>query len=268
MYKELPDAVWERIAPLLEPFQRRVPGGKASVSPRSLLDGVLYHLVTGCQWERIPRCYGAKSTIYEHYRDWGDAGIFDQILALSLDVYEARQGVAWEWEAMDGSLIPAPGCGCASEEALGPNPTDRGRGGSKLHLLVDERGIPLSLEVAGANVNDGSLATTTLDAALLEKPEDTVAHLCLDKGYDSARVQAEALKRGYLPHIKKRGIREEATPLPQGSRYPARRWVVERTLAWFKAFRALRTRFARLRKTFWTLVCFAAALIVFRTVGL
>ncbi len=51
---------------------------------------------------------------------------------------------------MDGSLLSAPGCGKDPQEGLGSNPTDRGRGGSKLHLLVDEQGIPLGVKVAGA----------------------------------------------------------------------------------------------------------------------
>lgn len=70
---------------------------------------------------------------------------------------------------------------------MGPNPTDRGKLGTKRSLLTDGRGLPLGLAVAGANVIDFKLLEQTLDAAVVPRPNPTPAqpqHLCLDKGYD------------------------------------------------------------------------------------
>jgi IS5 family transposase len=73
----------------------------------------------------------------------------------------------------------------AREEA-GPHPTDRGKKGSKRHLLVDGAGIPLSLELTGANVHDVKRIQEVLDGVVAARPEWTgipKEHLCADKGY-------------------------------------------------------------------------------------
>lgn len=46
---------------------------------------------------------------------------------------------------------------CAGEKGgppTGPNPVDRGKTGSKLYVLSDAQGIPLSVGVSDANVHD------------------------------------------------------------------------------------------------------------------
>ncbi|WP_439004821.1 transposase [Ralstonia holmesii] len=55
---------------------------------------------------------------------------------------------------------PAPGGG----EQTGPNPTDRDKLGSKRHLVVDRRGVPLTLMVAGANRHDSIVFEALVDA--------------------------------------------------------------------------------------------------------
>ena len=271
MFKEVPDDLWQRIAPLLLPFQRKHSGGKPALSQRQILNGILYVLTTGCQWEMLPNCYGSKSAVHEHFQRWRSAGVFDQVFRLCLEYYDALKGIDWEWQSMDGSLLAAPGCGKDSQEGLGANPTDRGRGGSKLHVLVDEQGIPLGIEVRGANLHDSRLVGTTCEALIIEAPpkeEGESHHLCLDKGYDYPRVEDEVQMLGYTPHIKRRGIQEEDALLSDGRRYPARRWVVERTFAWLKAFRAVRTRYTRKLANYLALVYFACALRIFqRTVA-
>lgn len=61
------------------------------------------------------------------------------------------KGIAWRWQGIDGAMFKAP----MGQEPVGPNPTDRGKNGSKCHLLVDGRGVPLLIVVTSAYVNDG-----------------------------------------------------------------------------------------------------------------
>ena len=68
--------------------------------------------------------------------------------------------------------------------AIGRNPTDRGKAGSKKSILVDAAGGPLSVAVAGANVHDTKLLRPTLESIVVARPEGT-QNLCLDKGYDN-----------------------------------------------------------------------------------
>ena len=97
---------------------------------------------------------------------------------------------------------------------------------------MNGEGGPLSIVVAGANVHDAKLLEATLDAIVVERPQPTEEepqHLCLDKGYDNPSGRGAAARHGYREHIRRIG--EEKLDASGDKRYPARRWVVERTLA-------------------------------------
>ena len=107
-YFEIPDALWERIEPLFSRMVRKRPGGSTPTPFRVLLAGMLYRLKTGCQWGMIPKHYGSKSALHEHYQRWVHAGIFEEILRIIASEYQTSVGFDFEWQSMDGSLIPAP----------------------------------------------------------------------------------------------------------------------------------------------------------------
>jgi len=108
LFSEMPDSLWEKIEPILEPFKRKRLGGSPPLSFRNIMNGILFRLKTGCQWSMIPACYGSKSAIHEHYRHWVRRGVFDEIFQAYLEEYHAKDGLELEWQSMDGSLIPAP----------------------------------------------------------------------------------------------------------------------------------------------------------------
>ena len=81
------------------------------------------------------------------------------------------------------------------------------------------------------------------------------------KGYDYARVEVEVNDHGYIPHIRRIG---EAKMADGEKTQPARRWVVERTIAWMKGFRAIRTRYFCKAQNYLAMIHLACALIVFR----
>ena len=122
-------------------------------------------------------------------------------------------------------------------DLIGPNPTDRGKAGVKRSLLVDREGGPLSITVAGANVHDAKLLEATLNAIVVKRPQPTEEepqHLCLDKGYDpSVGLPLDTAGAHPTHRLDSRGAK----------RYPARRWVVERTLAWLSKCRAVLVRY-------------------------
>jgi len=262
---EISDDFWCKVEPLLAPFKRTKSGGSPPRDFRSILNGIFYVLKTGCQWHFLPPCYGSKSAVHEHFQRWAHAGVFAEIFRLYAQEYHALKGIQWEWQAMDGTLLQAPVRGqpvCLAEEGLGRNPTDRGRSGSKLHLHVEQQGVPLAIELVGANVHDSRLVSPTLALDVLSRPAPTTEHpqhLCLDKGYDYARVDTEVAEKAYVPHIRRIG--EEKTTAGATTQ-PARRWVVERTIAWLKGFRAIRTRYTCLGVNFRALVDLACALIL------
>ena len=84
----------------------------------------------------------------------------------------------------------------------GSNPTDRGKAGSKRHLLTDQKGIPLSVVISGANRHDMKKLDHLLEATLLYPPLDVRQNLCLDRGYDYAECRMLLEDFGYIAHIR------------------------------------------------------------------
>lgn len=119
--------------------------------------------------------------------------------------------------------------------------------------------------MAPANVHDTKLLAQTLDAVIVERPEPTSSkpqHLCLDKGYDNPTGRQAAAERGYTPHIRRIG--EEKLDSKRRKRFPARRWVVERTLGWLSKCRAILIRYDKKSSNYLGLLKLACALLWFR----
>ena len=95
-------------------------------------------------------------------------------------------------------------------DSVSRNPTDRGKADSKQSVLIDGRGGPLSMVVAGANVHDTKLLRITLESVVVERHgvgDEGIQHLCLDKGYDNSTGHQAVAAYRYRGHIKR--VREE-----------------------------------------------------------
>jgi putative transposase len=100
------------------------------------------------------------------------------------------------------------GQGAPRGAKTGPNPTDRGKSGTKRHILTDQRGTPLSAFITGANVHDMKAIFETLDGIVVQRPPNRPyhpQHLYLDKGYDFPEIETGVVDRRYVPHIRHRG---------------------------------------------------------------
>ncbi len=129
---------------------------------------------------------------------------------------------------------------------------------------MDERGVPLSIVVTGANRHDVSQLELVLDEIIIERP-DTVQHLCADRGYSGEPAQKAIKDRNYIPHIKQRG--EEIQEKKDNPQFRCRRWIVEVSHSWFNRFRKLLVRYEKLTETYEALLHMAAAIIAFRKAG-
>jgi len=152
--------------------------------------------------------------------------------------------------------------------ATGPDPTNRGKLGTKRHVLSDRRGAPLGVVLSAANRTDMKVAEAVLDSAVVPRPAPPAGqpqHLCRDKGFDFPETDQAAQARGYVVHTaRKRRRGQPGPPLPTPARHPARRWVIERTNSWHNRFRKLRIRYEKQAANYRGLVEFACALIVYR----
>ena len=140
------------------------------------------------------------------------------------------------------------------------------KNGSKRHLLVDGRGVPLSIVVTGANRHDVTQLELVLDEIVITRPEDVEQHLCADKGYSGEPAYQAIVDRNYIPHVKQRG--EEIQEKKDNPSYINRRWVVEVSHSWFNRFRKLLVRYEKLNDTYLALLHMAAAIIAFRKTGI
>jgi transposase len=144
----------------------------------------------------------------------------------------------------------------------GKNPTDRGKRGSKRHLVTDRQGIPLAQVLTAANVNEGTVAEQVIDAVppvrgKVGRPRRRPDKLHGDKGYDAKRVREALRARGIIPRIARRGI-ESSTKLGR------HRWVGERSFAWLGQMRRLLIRYERRPEIYEAFLTLGCALIAFR----
>ncbi len=135
----------------------------------------------------------------------------------------------------------------------------------KRSLLTEACGIPVGLEIEGANRHDMKLVAATLASVVQGIENKRLCHmasgceqgLCLDAGYDYAEVRQVAQAFGYTTHIRPRG--EEAAAKAAGKK--ARRWVVERTHSWLNRYRRLLVRWEKKSQNYLAMLHFACALI-------
>ena len=148
---EVSDEFWKRVEPLIpapprkpaDQYQRRPGAGRPRKVPRLVFEAIVYVLRTGCQWKALPQEFGSGSAIHAYFLKWEAAGFFDNLWQAGLAEYDELQGIAWRWQSIDGSMMKAP----LAQEAVGKNPTDRGKkrqqaasaGGFAWRPVVDRR---------------------------------------------------------------------------------------------------------------------------------
>ncbi len=147
-------------------------------------------------------------------------------------------------------------------ELTGPNPVDRGKYGSKIHLLTERTGLPLSLAVSGANVHDSQALVPLVDAippirSRRGPRRRRPGKLHGDKAYDHRFIRSYLRRRQIPARIARRGI-------DSSSRLGQHRWVIERTVAWLGGFRRLHRRYERKADHFAAFASIAAAIICTR----
>ncbi len=168
--------------------------------------------------------------------------------------------IDWSRASIDRASVSSSRAG----QETGTNPTDRGKFGSKRHLVVDAQGIPLAVTVTSANRHDSMAFESTLAAipairGLDGRPRKRPDNLHADKGYDCRRCRRCLKRRGMTSRIARIGIENK-------ERLGRHRWVVERTHAWFAGFGKLRIRFERRLDIHTALLSLAAAIICSRFV--
>lgn len=129
---EVSDEFWEKAEPLIprpqrdptKRYRRKPGGGRKPLPMRQVFEGIVYVLRTGIQWNALPKeRFGSPKAIHRYFREWEKRGFFVALWQAGLAEYDEMAGIAWEWQSVDGAMMKAP----LAQEAVGRNPTDRGK---------------------------------------------------------------------------------------------------------------------------------------------
>ena len=101
---EIPDELWRRIEPILKEFWPRKATGRKVANWRKMLNGIIFRMRSGCQWEKLPERYGPKSTVHDWFQRWVQGGIFEKIWAVLVQECDELGGVDWQWQSADAML--------------------------------------------------------------------------------------------------------------------------------------------------------------------
>jgi transposase len=172
------------------------------------------------------------STLRRRLRDWARTNLLQRAHALLVGMVRGHPDLHRDL-ILDSCSIRAKRGG----DLTGPNPTDRGKRGTKYHVAVTGDGLPVACATTAANVND-----TVLFERLFLMAFAVVARIrsvFADKGYDAEANRELCRTFGAEPHVHKRGR-------PRGSGLGKRRWPVERSQAWLLENKRLALRYDRL----------------------
>ena len=216
---------------------------------RLTVEGILYRMRVGCQWRDLPEYFGKWNSVYKRFNEWSSKGKL-------LEIFQSLvQNPDFEWKFVDASYIRAhqhsAGAPSAKDEAIGPS---RGGKTTKIHLLTDSCGNPIHFEVTGGNINDSTVAP------LLIEQVAAGGYFIADKGYDSEKVRELVREKGMVPVVPRKKNSVIGNDGFDWGLYKYRH-LVENVFARLKHFRAVATRYDKLKRNFEGMVALACAFV-------
>ena len=238
----LTDEHWSRLRAIM-----REHGIYDKPNLRKTVEGILYRMRTGLPWRDLPSFFGRWISIYQQFNRWSSKNKLIKIFNALVHNPDC------EWEFMDGSFIRAHqhchGAAGDDDQAIG---LSRGGNNTKIHMVVESGGLPLAFELTGGEVHDVKVAPKLL----LKVPvaEYTIA----DRGYDSEKVRSIIRNNGSTPIIPRKRNSIAGNSDIDWCLYKYRH-LVENVFARLKHFRAIATRYDKLKRNYASMLALACS---------
>jgi putative transposase len=232
---DLSDAQWTRLQSYL-PIPK-AEGRPRTHSLRDVLDAIFYVVRSGCHWRLLPHDFPPWSTVYYHFRRFRSSGLWSLILKGLHAAERKRAGKDPQPTAaiMDSQSVKTV------EESAHPSGYDAHKNlkGRKRHLLVDTLGLPLSIYVTSADVQDRVGARCLL--AGLKPFVPRLKKIWADGAYTGEKLADWCKEQGgwELEIVERSADTEGFAVVP-------RRWIVERTFGWLMRNRRLSKDYERM----------------------
>ncbi len=211
--------------------------GRPRLSAADVVATLQFFLREGVQWCELVANPGrtSGSTLGRRLRTWHETSLLRRVHVVLMRM--ARSGPESAAESWDRVLDTCSVRAKRGGELTGPNPTDRGKRGTKYHGAVDGDGVPVACSATAANVNDTLVFERLFLAAFAVMAR--IRTVFADKGYDAEHHRDLCRAFGAKPQIHRRRR-------PHGSGLGKRRWPVKRSNAWLLDNRRLALRYDRL----------------------
>ncbi len=208
------DTLWEIVEPLLPGFRVRPQcGGQAALDDQAVFTAIVYVLPSGCAWGHLPPSFGSASRPPIGVSQPGPGGVFDQLRRQVLDRLGAGGGLDWSTAILDAAHVRAK-----KGSLTGPSPVDRGKNGSKVHILSDADGIPPMTAVNWANTYDSVMLQPTVTAigggALASRATPPTRSAAGGQGLRRPRAPPVAARTGHRPADRSARRRQQRAPGP------------------------------------------------------
>jgi len=239
------------VAEIIDRIENRPLGTGRPPTPTSkVVETLRFFVREGVQWRELRATAGraSGSTLRRRLDEWSATALLRQVHVALIRMVRAGPEIAWD-VVVDSCSVRAKRGG----ELTGPNPTDRGKAGTKYHVVAATDGIPLGIVPSAANIHDTLLFPHLLRLAQVVCA--AIGRLYADAGYDSAANRGLCLQDGIQPHIRQVG---EA----HGSGLGAVRCVVEHDCAWLLVNKRLDRRQDRLGRVILALLTAACIFII------
>jgi putative transposase len=212
---------------------------------RDVLDAIFYALKSGCPWRLLPGDFPPWQTVFYHFRQFRISGLWHHIFSTLRTAERARMGRNPHAAA---AIMDAQSVKTVEESArISGYDAHKNVKGRKRHLLVDTLGLPLSIYVTPANVQDRVGARRLLSG--LKPLAPRLKKIWADGAYSGKPLYEWCRQEGGWELEVVRRDRESS-----GFQISAKRWIVERTFGWLGMSRRLVKDYERKVQTSETLI--------------